>query len=303
MSRFTIQLSMLSSYFVFFLKSKEIWVLSFIIFYSINSYAQQTDKMSIGIGYSYQNLDMEKTFVEGQFVLDNNYGTKTKWSQERLDRFNKGDFKYQLQMPAISIFSGLTGTKETKLRFGFGIQGGIVLMNEKISNKVDSLLRKNASIKFFGGGLIYGQYSINDKWMIQLDIQSSYYKGDLNDVTDYYDIFDDPELYITNYDNSIEMINTTSFLRVAYNWKKFQFTLGPEFAFIYSKGEDVQRVYDIKNDYYLIDYENYSASNTLIIRGQLGAQFQINSNLISYVSLSISKDIVANIGIQFQFSK
>jgi len=303
MSRFTIQLPLLFNYLSSFLKSKKIWILSFIIFSSIDFYAQQTEKMSIGVGYSYQNLDMEKTFVEGQFVLDNNYGKKSKWDQETLDWFNNGVFKYKLHMPSINIFSGLSGSKETKLRFGFGLHVGLLLMNEKTTNNRDSLLRKNSSINLFGGGLIYAQYSINDKWLIQLDVQSSYHKGDLNDVTDYLDIFDDPELYTTNYDNSIEIINTTSFLRLAYNWKKFQFTLGPEFAFVYAKSVYVQRIYDITNDYYLVDYEDYNANNTLMIRGRIGAQYRIGSSLYSYVSLSVSKDIVANIGIQFQFSK
>ncbi len=273
------------------------------LLYSISLSAQQTENISIGLSYSYQYLDMQKSSVTDQFVLDGNYGTKSDWNQEQLDWFNEGSFTYQLHIPTLLLFSGLTGTSESKFRFGFGIQGGLMMLQEETYNPLDSLLRKNNNVHFYGGGILYGQYAVNANWLIRLDIRSFYSKGDLNKVTDYHDIFDNPRLYTTSYDNSIEMLNSSAFLRVAYIHNKFQFALGPEFAYVYATSSNTQRIYDITNDYYLIDYEDYTANNSLIIRGRLNIQYTISPNLLSYASLSISKDVVAQIGIQYQFSK
>jgi len=276
-----------------------LFLILILVFYNTMS-AQETQKLSVGVDYSLETFNLNKTKIYEQFSYNDLSDSLYEWSSDELTDFNQGDFMITKNNVSFRIFSGLTGSDSSKFRFGFGVHLGFNYLQEKTTYKEEIfLIRKSSQFNLEGGASAYLHYSFNKRWRVLGRVKTSFFKSDMNNVKDYDEFYDNTDDITISYNNSIYMISTSTNIMAEYTWRIFDFQLGPQFVYNYTESTSNQIITDnIENDV-MRNYEYYEAINDSFIRAALGIRWNCDNHLSPYMQFAIGKDLQFRIGIQF----
>ncbi len=277
-------------------------ILLLLLFISTNSaiYAQETSKISVGVDYSLETINLNKTKISEQFSFNDLSDSLYDWSSDELADFNQGNFEITKNNVSFRIFSGLTGSDSSKFRFGFGVHLGFSSLQEQTSYKDEIyLIRKSSQFNLEGGASAYMRYSFNTRWKVLARMKSSFFKSDLNNVKDYGEFYDNTDDVTISYNNSIFTLSSYTNIMAEYSFKDFDFQLGPQFVFNYTESTYNQLITDNTEDDVMRNYEYYEAMNDSFIRAALGIRWNHGSHFSPYLQFAIGKDLQFRIGIQF----
>ena len=276
-----------------------LFLLLFIGTYSAIS-AQETPKISVGIDYSLETINLNKTKISEQFSFNNLSDSLYNWTSDEISDFNQGDFVTTKNNVSFRIFSGLTGNDSSKFRFGFGVHLGFSSLQEQTSyNDEIYLIRKSSRFNLEGGASAYMHYCFNKRWKVLGRINASFFKSDLNNVKDYDEFYDNTDDITISYNNSIFTLSTYTNLMGEYTWKDFDFQVGPQLVFNYTESTYNQLITDNVEDDVMRNYEYYEAINDSFIRAALGIRWNHGKHFSPFVQFAIGKDLQLRIGIQF----
>jgi hypothetical protein len=262
--------------------------------------AQETPKISVGIDYSLETINLNKTKISEQFSFNNLSDSLYNWSSDEISDFNQGDFVTTKNNVSFRIFSGLTGNDSSKFRFGFGVHLGFSSLQEQTSYKDEIyLIRKSSRFNLEGGASAYMHYCFNKRWKVLGRINASFFKSDLNNVKDYDEFYDNTDDITISYNNSIFTLNTYTNLMGEYTWKDFDFQVGPQLVFNYTESTYNQLITDNAEDDVMRNYEYYEAINDSFIRAALGIRWNHGKHFSPFMQFAIGKDLQLKIGIQF----
>ena len=260
--------------------------------------AQHTSHVSFGLNYNFKQINVVKTSQVDQFEFNKEKSEDYIWTQEDIDDYNQAGYRYTIHQISADVFSGLTGSDSTRLRFGFGVAAGMFKFGERVFLEEDFVHNSNRSWNLFGEGLVYAQYRMTKNIYLTEKLTASYYSNDMNDVRIPQEDFDNTEHYTVTYSNSMTTKEFGTTTLIGYQWKNFDFLAGPQFMFYQSECDYSQHTVFNSNGDILIDNINYKTKNEYIIRLSTGINYRINSKFSSYLNVSFWKDIEIKLGIR-----
>ncbi len=271
-----------------------------VLFGSGSVLAQETEHLSFGIGYSYSYLKMTKNIIREQLTYNGKRDNIYEWTQEELNDFNKTGFDYINNDISVSLFSGLSGSKASKIRFGFGL---LISVDKFIENtyfeKEVFMIRQNSSVNIRLDASAYMEYNITDKWKIFNKTQVSYLMCDINSVKNYDEFYNDNQFFQINYNNELRLSVFHSLFMADFSYKHFHFQLGSQIVSALSNAESYEILNDNTSSDIIESYDYYQGENSYMIRAAVGFSYNIDKHLNPYLLFAAGKDFQFILGIQF----
>jgi hypothetical protein len=266
---------------------------------------QPTDRPSIGVNFTFSSFDLNKTFVREIIDYDGDEITD-ELSSEELEELNKADFVKTLYSNTISVFSGYTGDSSKALRFGFEINGGIDLGNEKIvyDNNISGYHFTHRANAFIGSSL-FALCRINERYSIMLSPTISYHFGDINNykATEGDSIFGVYENKTITYDNYYSLLMVNTKIGLKYSIKRANIYFGPQVVFSNYELKYNKTIDDMEAESTTKITNEIEANNTSKIAVFIAADYKFSENFSGVINGSFGKDMTASIGIIYSLTK
>jgi long-subunit fatty acid transport protein len=257
---------------------------------------KKPDKVFFGLGYNYLHADMTLLSMTKKSVWDNQDLGTVDIGQDDIDSINSY-MDYTEQVHNINLAVGMVLLNKPgghwfidgRISAGFNYR-----TNNLLNTDNDTAEVKIKSVHYspeIGLGFNF-MYSFNDKWAINLGVNSHYGSGKVNKIDE--NIYPVVAFLAEDRENKYRISYSTINFLASYTYKKFTFQAGPGFYWLFNKNEyHIVRSDENDGSTYEDSIETTLRSE-MFIDGYLQVGWRISGHFMIIASTGISKDISAN---------